>query len=181
VDRIRTFLRKRATEYAPLNINDAVNDAMKLIRADLTAKNIVAIKNLKTNLPKVLADRTQTQQVLLNLFMNASEAIDESRATRRQIVVTTRHSARGEIKVSVADSGRGVSRERLKTLFQPFVTSKSNGMGVGLWISDVLVRAHGGKMGCCNQKGRGAVFHFSLPCRKEQHYDKLTEDLHRRR
>jgi two-component system sensor kinase FixL len=177
VDRIRTFLKKGTTQLAPLNINDAVNDAIKLIHSDLMARNIIAIKKLKTNLPDVLADRTQIQQVLLNLFVNASESIDESLSMRRRIVVSTSYTGGREIRVSVADSGKGVSREKLKTLFQPFVTSKANGLGIGLWISDVLVRAHGGKMGCSNQKGSGAVFHFSLPCRKE-HCDKLTEGLH---
>jgi two-component system sensor kinase FixL len=108
----------------------------------------------------ILADKVQIQQVLLNLLRNAIEAVAQSE--RRELVVSTRPSGRGMVEVSVADTGSGISPEVAPQLFQPFVTTKPQGMGVGLSISRTIIEAHGGQIWNEPNPGGGAVFKFTL-------------------
>ena len=108
----------------------------------------------------ILADKVQIQQVLLNLFRNAIEAV--AQGVRRELLVASRPSANGMVEVSVADTGTGISPDIAEQLFQPFVTTKPQGMGVGLSISRTIIEAHGGQIWTESNPGGGAIFKFTL-------------------
>ena len=108
----------------------------------------------------MLADKVQIQQVLLNLMRNAIEAMDQSE--RRELVLAVTPAEAGTIDISVADTGSGIAEDILPHLFQPFVTSKRQGMGVGLSISRTIIEGHGGRLWADANPGGGTVFHFTL-------------------
>jgi two-component system, LuxR family, sensor kinase FixL len=114
----------------------------------------------------VLADKVQIQQVLLNLMRNAIEAMEE--AERRELVVSTAEKSDKMVEISVADTGSGIAPEIGAQLFQPFITSKAHGMGVGLSISRTIVEAHGGAIGPRPNPGGGTIFSFTLPAVTEE-------------
>ena len=113
--------------------------------------------------PLVFADRVQLQQVVLNLVMNAVEAMSEMSDGPRELLIRTRVNASGEIVVAVQDSGPGIAPENLGRLFTPFYTTKPQGMGMGLAISRSIIEAHGGRLGVTANEDRGATFQFTLP------------------
>jgi two-component system sensor kinase FixL len=109
----------------------------------------------------ILADRVQFQQILLNLLRNAVDAMRNSK--RRELTVATKRTSAGMVEITVADTGPGIAQEIADTLFQPFVTTKSSGMGVGLSISRTIADAHGGSLWAENNESGGATFHLLLP------------------
>ena len=115
------------------------------------------------DLPDVRGDRVHLQQVLLNLIINAMDALRESKVGERRITITAASTADGKVIVSVSDSGPGIAEDNLGKLFEPFFTTKSTGMGVGLAISQNLIEAHHGKLRAENLPEGGAVFHFTVP------------------
>jgi two-component system sensor kinase FixL len=114
-------------------------------------------------LPAVLADRVQIEQVLVNLLRNAMDAMDAGKTERRSIVVVARRKSSRAVEISVADSGPGVAAEVTDTIFEPFVTTKPNGMGMGLSISRSIVESHGGVLRMACSVRSGATFMFDLP------------------
>ena len=110
----------------------------------------------------MLADRVQVQQVVLNLMRNAIEAMAEAQSPRRELPITTSPGEAGMVEISIADTGPGIAPEIAEKLFQPFVTTKRQGMGVGLSISRTIVEAHGGKLWVEPNPGGGAVFRLTL-------------------
>jgi signal transduction histidine kinase len=114
-------------------------------------------------LPAVHGDPVQLQQVLLNLIYNACEAMASSERWARWLVVRAAAARQGEVAISVVDGGPGVPPERIDKIFEPFVSSKPLGIGLGLVISRSIVNAHGGNLWCANNSGRGATFTFTIP------------------
>ncbi|MGY8871011.1 MAG: sensor histidine kinase, partial [Pseudomonadales bacterium] len=114
--------------------------------------------------PQLLADKIQIEQVLLNLVRNAIEAYSECKKTYRPVIITTR-LASGYICISVQDEGNGISAEGLDTLFEPFITSKSTGLGMGLAISQTIIETHGGQLWAESDGKNGTQFHFKVPVR----------------
>ena len=132
----------------------------------ITARNKVIKIELDGNLPFIQGDRIQLQQVLLNLISNSLEAMDE-RSDSRELLIRTLRKDADTIMVEVTDSGCGIPAESMNKLFVHFLTSKPDGLGMGLSISRSIVEAHGGRLEAKNNPDRGATFYFALPVNKE--------------
>lgn len=163
IARVRTMLRKDEIEVGDLSLNEAITETVNLLAHDAEARGVSLKTELAPGLPKVRADRVQVQQVILNLALNALEAIRDQPEARRRLVVRSSRANDKEAEVSVVDSGVGIPDEIISRIFKPFVTSKPTGMGLGLSISRTIVEAHGGKIRAENLAGGGAAFHFTLP------------------
>jgi len=162
IHRLRALLRKGELERGPLDLNDVVTDVLRLTRNELMNRGVAASAELAPNLPSLLGDRIQLQQVLLNLVMNSCDAMDGVRGTHA-LVVSTRVAGGAGVELSVSDSGRGIPAADLERIFEPFVTSKEHGMGLGLSVCRTIVAAHGGRLWAESADGKGATLRFALP------------------
>jgi signal transduction histidine kinase len=159
---LRTFLKRGEPEFAPVDVNAAVRELIGLLESTLLSAHTRLDLDLASSLPAVLGDRVPLQQVVLNLVLNAIEAMREQEPDRRCVLVRTRPRAR-VVRVSVLDNGPGLPRERSQQLFEPFYTTKPGGMGMGLAISRSIIEAHGGRVRARSRSGGGSVFSFVLP------------------
>jgi C4-dicarboxylate-specific signal transduction histidine kinase len=160
--RIRAFIKKEPAERSELDINEVIQEVLVLAGHELYEHQVLPDHQLKTDLPSVLADRVQMQQVLLNLIMNGIEAMAAVTDRPRLLGVQSRIDKSGDVLVAVSDSGTGFGSE-LDRVFNPFFTTKANGMGMGLSISRSLVESHGGRLWAAPNSPYGAVFSFTLP------------------
>jgi PAS domain S-box-containing protein len=163
IRRLRVLLKKGEVQQHPLRVNDVVLDVLRLVRSELVNQNFTARTDLAPGLPLVRGDGVQLQQVLLNLVMNACEAMVGSQKEARQFTIRTDRSEDGCVRVSVVDGGPGIAPEDLERVFASFYTSKPQGMGLGLAVCRSIITAHNGKLWATNNPGRGAAFHFTLP------------------
>jgi two-component system sensor kinase FixL len=161
IRRLRSFVEKREPNRAIADLNRTVDDAIRLGLIGAATENITLSTNLAAHLPPVAIDKVQIQQVMINLLRNATEAMSSS--ARREIAVTTVREKNGFVAVSVTDTGPGLSDNVRKRLFEPFVTTKASGLGIGLSICRTIIEAHGGRLWAETSSGGGAVFHFRLP------------------
>jgi two-component system sensor kinase FixL len=161
IRRLRDFIEKREISRAEENLNKVVEEALALGLVGVADANVRARIDLRPDLPPVLVDKIQIQQVLINLIRNSVEAMQD--VERRELTVMTATSELGFAQVSVLDTGPGLSEEVASRLFQPFVTTKAKGMGIGLTISQTIIEAHGGRIWAAPNAGGGAAFHFQLP------------------
>ena len=159
IRRMRDFVEKRAPRSAPDDINAIVTEAAELGFIGAKADGIETVFDLAPGLPPVIADRVQIEQVLVNLIHNAVDAM--AGAIDRRLTLSTRLTA-GAIEVAVADTGHGIPDDLAEKLFQPFVTTKSTGMGIGLAISRDIIEAHRGEI-TVTSNGGGTQFRFTLP------------------
>ncbi len=163
IRRLHGLLRKGDIKQEPLDLNEAIREVTTLARNEAMLREVAVELDLAEDLPLVSGDRVQLQQVVLNLVMNACEAMGGTDAGARELTVETRRSAPGVVQVSIRDSGPGIDEGSSERIFEPFVTTKSGGMGMGLSISRSIVEAHGGELGASSNPDRGATFAFSLP------------------
>jgi signal transduction histidine kinase len=164
IRRLRDFLRRRAAATGPFEINPAVHEVCDMLHAAIERRRVDLTIDLAPDMPQVVGDRVQIQQVVLNLIMNAVEAIDAlgDHHALRALHVVSRHTA-DAVRISVRDSGVGMGDDPAKA-FDPFYSTKTNGLGVGLTISRTIIEGHGGKLWCApGPDGRGTEFHFELP------------------
>jgi signal transduction histidine kinase len=145
-----------------VHMDELAQDVVKLVRADATTKHVAIECAVPQTLPTVRADRVHLSQVMLNLLMNAIEAVSAGKGPQRRVSIEAHVGAGSCCEVSVSDSGPGIPADQLDRIFEPFVTAKVNGMGIGLSISRSIVEAHGGKL-WAESAGRGATFHFTVP------------------
>jgi len=163
IRRLRVLLKKGEINRAPLDMNEVVDSVLKLIRSDLVNQHIAADVQLTPDLPLVDGDEVQLQQVLLNLIVNACDAMAEVKAIERRLLVCTEVADGREVRVSISDQGRGISPEELERIFEPFFTTKKVGTGLGLAVCRTIISAHGGELRAVNNPQRGATFQFTLP------------------
>lgn len=168
IRRLRAMLRKEAADHREIDLNEVVADVMRIIRSDLLNRSIEAVLALAPALPRVWGDKVQLQQVLLNLVTNGSDAMSGLPGPRR-MVIRTRALADGGVEVSVSDVGTGIPGDQLETIFQPFVSSKADGMGLGLAVCTSIIESHRGRLWASNNPGPGATVHFSLPAGDAAH------------
>jgi len=161
ISRLRGLLKKEFRAFGPVMVNDLVNDSIRIIRNDLVNRGVEYRLDLGVPICRVHADAVQLQQVILNLVINACDAMSES--SPRILTLRTRMGEGGFIRIEVRDSGPGISEHLLEAIFAPFQTSKPSGMGMGLAICRTLLRAHGGRIWATNAPDSGAVFCFELP------------------
>ena len=163
IDRLRALLKRRSFVPRVLSVSDELANVMSLARSDATTRKVALEIDIASGLPHVMGDPVHLQQVLLNLILNAMDAVEDAPAARRKVTVRAQCHRQGEIEVAVEDSGGGIAPERLGRLFEPFFTTKANGMGIGLAISRTIIEAHGGRIWAENNAGEGATFRFTLP------------------
>lgn len=159
--RLRGLLKKERREYAPVDVNAIVSDVLMLARSNFIERQISVSVCLGSSLPAVLGDRVQLQQVVLNLLMNAADAVSGANADDRSLTVTTAASG-ADVSVAVADRGVGVSDSAFAQMFDPFFTTKGDGMGLGLSICRAIIEAHGGQIAAKLNPDRGLTCWFIL-------------------
>ena len=163
--RIRTLLKKVPFEVKPIDLNENVRQAVAVLSGQTAARQVDVSTAIGFPLLPISGDRVQIQQVLVNLIVNAMEAMSENPASNRWLTIQT--SLRGEFaEVAIADAGPGIPAEKLQGVFEPFVTTKAHGMGMGLSIARTVIEAHNGTISVHNQAKGGAVFCIRLPLRK---------------
>jgi signal transduction histidine kinase len=162
VGRIRSLLRKDPHRTEPLAINEVIEEVVAIARNDLVGKRVSLRMELGEGLPKVKADRVEIQQVMLNLMMNAVEAMRSVEEGSRNLVMRTTKDESGSVLVEVQDSGVGIASENLAHIFDAFYTTRQEGMGMGLSICRTIIEAHGGKLWAKSNNDRGATFRFTL-------------------
>jgi two-component system sensor kinase FixL len=163
LDRLREFVRGGEWQRAVIDMQPVIEAAIGLARIEAMQQGVEIGEHIDPGLPTVLADRIRIEQVLLNLLRNAMDAMEAANTERRSIVVEARHRRCRAVEISVTDSGPGVAAEVMDTIFQPFVTTKALGMGMGLSISRSIVESHGGRLLLAQSIGSGAIFAFDLP------------------
>ena len=163
VRRIRALFKKTTSITTPLEINEVITETVSLVGGEVQRKGVSLNTELAANLPAALGDRIQLQQVILNLAINATEAMTGFEDEPRRLVIQSKLAESGEILVSVADTGPGIDPQQTAQLFAPFFTTKPDGIGMGLSISRSIIEAHGGRLWAIANQPRGAVFHFALP------------------
>ena len=162
INRIRKLFRKEATTKEPLDINEVIREVIVLTRSELHKNHIDLRLQLAADLPPVLGDRVQLQQVLMNLTLNAIDAMSSLDRRSRELTITTSNEDSGHVCVEVQDTGVGITPEGAEQIFEPFHTSKAGGMGMGLPICRSIVEDHGGRLRIVPHHGAGARFHFTL-------------------
>ena len=163
INRLRAMLKKGEAKPLPLNLNDLANDVLELAHSELIERNVAVTTRLTPGLPDIRGDRVQLQQVLLNLVMNACEAMADNDGVARGIEVSTARDDNSRLRLTVTDRGPGIPPELIGRIFEPFITTKSHGLGLGLSICHSIVAAHGGRLWVVNNPDRGASFFVSLP------------------
>jgi two-component system sensor kinase FixL len=162
IRRLRTFVSNREVRRERVDCNRLLEDLATLARPDSNANGVRLVFDVEEQLPPLMADAVQLQQVLINLLRNAIDATVQDAATRREIILRAARVAEG-VEFSVRDYGPGVEPRAIDSLFNPFFTTKANGTGLGLAISRTIVLAHGGKLAYRPAPDGGACFHFTLP------------------
>jgi two-component system sensor kinase FixL len=163
IDRLREFVRGGKYRPALTEVESLIDAALSLTRAEAMQREVEVEAKIDPCLPAVLADRVQIEQVLVNLLRNAMDALEAANIERRSIAVSARRKGNNAIEISVADSGPGVATEVTDTIFEPFVTTKPNGMGMGLSISHSIIQSHGGRLRMASGDHSGAIFIIDLP------------------
>jgi signal transduction histidine kinase len=162
IQRLRAMLRNDEPELVPLDLNEVVHEVLALERSDLISHRVVVLQELAADLPALRGDRVQLQQVLLNLILNACQAMAGRPAPERRIVIATARD--GDFaQLTISDRGTGIAADALEQVFEPFFTTKRQGLGLGLSICRSIVEDHGGKLWASNNEGVGATFHLTLP------------------
>ena len=165
IQRMKEFVKKTEPHHSSVDMDSVIREVMALVENDLRLKAIQLTTNIDAALPKILADRIQVQQVLLNVILNAVDAIDGEKSTQsqpREISLRVR-AAQGVVETIVCDSGCGITDEHAAKCFETFYTTKREGMGMGLAISRAIVEAHGGHIWCKANEHRGTTFTFTMP------------------
>ncbi len=167
IRRLRRLLKKGDLEYVPLDLNELVGEVALLVRSDAIVRNVSMSLELAAGLPRVLGDRVQLQQVVLNLVLNGLEAMREPPTRDRRLVIRTLAHGAAAATVAVQDSGPGISEKDADKIFEALYTTKPEGIGMGLAIARTIVDAHGGRLGAQNNPDGGATVQFTLPVSKD--------------
>jgi PAS domain S-box-containing protein len=163
IARIRALVERQPPRRAAVAVNDVIADALALAQQQLRTSGVQLATRLAPDLPPVLGDRIQLQQVMLNLIVNAVDAMAAVRDRPRELAIASRADGAQAVLVEVGDSGQGLQAEGATHLFEAFYTTKEDGLGMGLSISRSIVEAHGGRLWAAPNAPHGAVFRFSLP------------------
>ncbi len=163
IRRTRGLFERRELERRPVDLNNIVLSALALTRGALEAGRIVVTTELDPALPPARADQVQLQQVFCNLIINAVEAMTRVAGSELTLQIVTCHQEGSGIHATVIDSGEGFGGEDPERVFQPLVTTRPEGMGIGLSMSRIIVEMHGGRLWAAPNAGAGATFHIMLP------------------
>jgi len=167
IRRVRALAKKTDVEKGSLDINDVASDAMALVQRELSSHEILPKLALAPDLPRTFGDRVQLQQVIINLVINAVEAMESVAGRRRELTIRSGRRDPDKVFLSVTDSGVGIPDTDAERVFAPFFTTKSSGMGIGLSICRSIVEAHEGRLSASRNQEDGATFEFVLPVHEE--------------
>jgi two-component system sensor kinase FixL len=163
INRLRALLKKGEFRPQPLLINELIQSVLKLLHHELMARSLRVVLNLGPGLPPVRGDRVQLQQVLINLILNAADAMSQTTGRGRILTLRTHSIEAGAVTISVADTGTGIPAGCEEKIFESYYTTKLQGLGLGLSLSRSIVLAHGGYMWAEKQVSPGATIHFTVP------------------
>ena len=166
INRVRLLFKKGTPERELVDVDEVVREMIVLLRGEATRYNISVRTELALNLPQVLGDRVQLQQVLMNLMLNGMDAMKDVEGTR-ELAIKSRQAENDEVVVTVSDTGVGLPAQQADQIFQPFFTTKPHGTGMGLRISRSIVESHGGRLWATSNSPRGASFHLTLTTKVE--------------
>jgi C4-dicarboxylate-specific signal transduction histidine kinase len=167
VARLRALFGKNAATSEPVDLNEAAREVIALSLSELQRKRVLLRTDLSDRLPQITGDRVQLQQVILNLILNASDAMSEVDDRPRELEIRTEPDEDNSVRLTVKDAGVGIEPQAMARLFEPFYTTKSHGMGIGLSVSRSIVESHRGRLWATPNDGPGATFSFSLPGRPD--------------
>jgi PAS domain S-box-containing protein len=163
IARIRGLIQDAPARRARVDVNELIEEMVVLMGTELSHRNITVSLELTPQLPSVLADRVQIQQVILNFMTNAADAMDSIPKDRRALILRSTRDANGGVTLAVQDTGVGLDPQKIDRVFEPFFTTKRGGTGLGLAICKSIVEGHGGRIDASSNPDAGAVFHFTLP------------------
>jgi len=166
ISRVRLLFKKSTPQRELVDVNEAIREMMVLLRSEATRYNITVRMELAADLPRIMGDRVQLQQVLMNLIVNSIDATKEVDGAR-ELAVKSQRTEKEEVLVSVSDTGVGLPPEQTEQIFNAFFTTKPHGTGMGLRISRSIVESHGGRLWSADNSPRGANFCFTLPTKIE--------------
>jgi two-component system, LuxR family, sensor kinase FixL len=166
IHRLRALVRKEQLEFAPLVLVNVIKDVVLLLHSDAILHNVRVLVELNAELPAVRGDRVQLQQVVLNLLLNAFDTMKDCPVHEREVIVRGELDRACAVRVAVHDRGIGLDSEKPDKIFQPFYTTKRDGLGMGLSISRSIIEAHGGNLWAENNPDQGATFYFTVPVEK---------------
>jgi PAS domain S-box-containing protein len=167
INRIRDLAKKSPAQRGSLEINEAIFGVIGLARSEISTSGVVVQKRMADDLPSIWGDRVQLQQVILNLIMNAIEAMSEVSEGSRELLIRTSKAETDGVLVAIGDSGPGLPQVNPESVFEAFYTTKANGLGMGLSVCHAIIAAHGGRLWATENAPRGAVFQFTIPIRHE--------------
>jgi PAS domain S-box-containing protein len=176
IDRLRSLLKRRSLNPQPIELPSVVAEVLSLVHADAATRHVKLSYTAAPGLPMVRGDRIHLQQVLLNLLVNAMDALDGCAPNQRSIQVSAHRTDPATVEVRVSDNGPGIPAESLSRLFEPFYTTKAKGMGMGLPVSKTIVEAHKGRLWAENGPEGGACFCFTVPVAKESNQQSVISN-----
>lgn len=163
IERIRDLIKKKPPRKDFLEVNGIIREVIELTRTEAATNSVSVQTAFSERLPKVVGDRVELQQVLVNLILNALEAMSRTTESGRELLIRTTKAGSKGILVAVMDSGPGLLPASLERLFEPFYTTKPDGLGIGLSICRSIIEAHGGQLWASANKPCGTIFQFTVP------------------
>ena len=167
IRQLRQFVRKEQPERSLIYLNELINEVLMLIKPEARKAHVLIERRLDNSIKKVLVQPIQIEQVVLNLIKNAIEAVSHNDLSNRHILISTKMAGNHAVIVSVEDSGPGIDEQIRSGLFDPFITSKDNGLGLGLSISKGIIEANQGNIYLDSTSSKGSTFRFTLPVERE--------------
>jgi PAS domain S-box-containing protein len=160
IDRVRSLFKKSFPQREPVDVNELIREISLLMKNDIRRNSVTVRLELAENLPEIAGDRVQLEQVLMNLMLNAIEAMHDAKG---DLTVTSQSTDDGHLSISVSDTGVGIPADKIDQIFDTFFTTKPQGTGMGLAISRSIVESHGGRLWATSNSGGGSTFQFTLP------------------
>jgi PAS domain S-box-containing protein len=167
IRRLRALFARSAATKELVDLSEAAREVIALSSSDLQSRQVVVSTEFANDLPPIIGDRVQLQQVILNLMLNAADAMSGIEDRARQLVIRAEPDEAGGARLSVEDAGVGFEPQDMDRLFEAFYTTKSGGMGIGLFVSRSIIENHGGRLWAARHHGPGATFSFSIPCARD--------------
>jgi two-component system sensor kinase FixL len=166
IDRLSTILKAVKYNPQPLDANELIHDVVRMMKHDLKAREVAIVTELTADLPSILGDRLHLEQVLVNLILNASDAMAQPTENPRTLTLRSNRAEGNLIQISVTDTGSGIRSGEEEKIFEPCHTTKPQGVGLGLSLSRSIASNHGGRLWAESHTWNGATFHFTLPAWK---------------
>ncbi len=162
-------MRKKKLHRSTTEFNEIIHETLRMLELEIRGSKVLIHLKLAENLPLVIVDRVELQQVVMNLVRNGLDSMVDSKHIEQRMTITTTENADGCITVAISDQGNGLLPDDVKRIFEPFFSTKVDGLGMGLAICRTLVEAHGGRLWATPNEDRGAIFTFSIPTGRATH------------